>query len=109
MCYEEERNLATVLGEDVSLVRYFMIMQSILKPHHIYSVYQWVYPFSELMGPNVVLISRNFERMGTCHWLLSMFKIWGSSHIMFTPARDFLLETPWRIIIPNPNVNCHSL
>jgi hypothetical protein len=23
--------------------------------------------------------------------------------IMFTPARDFLLETPWRIIIPNPN------
>jgi Tfp pilus assembly protein PilN len=21
--------------------------------------------------------------------------------IMFTPARDFLLETPWRIIIPN--------
>jgi hypothetical protein len=22
--------------------------------------------------------------------------------IMFTPARDFLLETPWRIIIPNP-------
>jgi hypothetical protein len=24
--------------------------------------------------------------------------------IMFTPARDFLLETPWRIIIPNPNV-----
>jgi voltage-dependent calcium channel T type alpha-1G len=25
--------------------------------------------------------------------------------IMFTPARDFLLETPWRIIIPNPNVN----
>jgi hypothetical protein len=24
---------------------------------------------------------------------------------MFTPARDFLLETPWRIIIPNPNVN----
>jgi hypothetical protein len=30
-------------------------------------------------------------------------------HIMFTPARDFLLETPWRIIIPNPNVNSHSL
>jgi hypothetical protein len=29
--------------------------------------------------------------------------------IMFTPARDFLLETPWRIIIPNPNVNSHSL
>jgi hypothetical protein len=28
---------------------------------------------------------------------------------MFTPARDFLLETPWRIIIPNPNVNNHSL
>jgi hypothetical protein len=28
--------------------------------------------------------------------------------IMFTPARDFLLETPWRIIIPNPNVNSHS-
>jgi hypothetical protein len=25
--------------------------------------------------------------------------------IMFTPARDFPLETPWRIIIPNPNVN----
>jgi hypothetical protein len=23
--------------------------------------------------------------------------------------RDFLLETPWRIIIPNPNVNSHSL
>jgi hypothetical protein len=22
---------------------------------------------------------------------------------MFTPAKDFLLETPWRIIIPNPN------
>jgi hypothetical protein len=21
---------------------------------------------------------------------------------MFIPARDFLLETPWRIIIPNP-------
>jgi hypothetical protein len=30
-------------------------------------------------------------------------------HIMFTPAGDFLLETPWRIIIPNPNVNSHSL
>jgi hypothetical protein len=30
-------------------------------------------------------------------------------NIMFTPARDFLLETPWRIIIPNPNVNSHSL
>jgi hypothetical protein len=30
-------------------------------------------------------------------------------HIMFTPARDFLLETPWRIIIPIPNVNSHSL
>jgi hypothetical protein len=28
---------------------------------------------------------------------------------MFTPARDFLLETPWRIIIPNPNVNSQSL
>jgi hypothetical protein len=28
---------------------------------------------------------------------------------MLTPARDFLLETPWRIIIPNPNVNSHSL
>jgi hypothetical protein len=27
---------------------------------------------------------------------------------MFTPARDFLLETPWRIIIPNPNVNSHT-
>jgi hypothetical protein len=27
---------------------------------------------------------------------------------MFTPARDFLLETPWRIIIPNPNVNSRS-
>jgi hypothetical protein len=24
---------------------------------------------------------------------------------MFTPARDFRLETPWRIIIPNPNVS----
>jgi hypothetical protein len=32
-----------------------------------------------------------------------------SNLIMFTPARDFLLETPWRIIIPNPNVNSHSL
>jgi hypothetical protein len=30
-------------------------------------------------------------------------------NIMFTPVRDFLLETPWRIIIPNPNVNSHSL
>jgi hypothetical protein len=30
-------------------------------------------------------------------------------NIMFTPARYFLLETPWRIIIPNPNVNSHSL
>jgi hypothetical protein len=30
-------------------------------------------------------------------------------NIMFTPARDFLLETPWRNIIPNPNVNSHSL
>jgi hypothetical protein len=30
-------------------------------------------------------------------------------YIMFTPARDFLLETPWRIIIPNPNVNSHFL
>jgi hypothetical protein len=30
-------------------------------------------------------------------------------HIMFTPARDFLLETPVRIIIPNPNVSSHSL
>jgi hypothetical protein len=29
--------------------------------------------------------------------------------IMFTPARDFLLETPWRIIIPIQNVNSHSL
>jgi hypothetical protein len=29
--------------------------------------------------------------------------------IMFTPARDFLLETPWMIIIPNPNVISHSL
>jgi hypothetical protein len=32
-----------------------------------------------------------------------------AAYIMFTPARDFLLETPWRIIIPNPNVNSHSL
>jgi hypothetical protein len=31
------------------------------------------------------------------------------SCIMFTPARDFLLETPWKIMIPNPNVNSHSL
>jgi hypothetical protein len=30
-------------------------------------------------------------------------------NIMFTPASDFLLETPWRIIIPNPDVNSHSL
>jgi hypothetical protein len=30
-------------------------------------------------------------------------------YVVFTPARDFLLETPWRIIIPNPNVNSHSL
>jgi hypothetical protein len=29
--------------------------------------------------------------------------------IMFTLARDILLETPWRIIIPNPSVNSHSL
>jgi hypothetical protein len=28
---------------------------------------------------------------------------------MFTPARDFLLKTPWRIIIHNPNVSSHSL
>jgi hypothetical protein len=28
---------------------------------------------------------------------------------MFTPARYFLLETPWRIMIPDPNVNSHSL
>jgi hypothetical protein len=28
---------------------------------------------------------------------------------LWVPARDFLLETPWRIIIPNPNVNSHSL
>jgi hypothetical protein len=32
-----------------------------------------------------------------------------SMKIMSTPVRDFLLETPWRIIIPNPNVNSHSL
>jgi hypothetical protein len=32
-----------------------------------------------------------------------------NSITMSTPARDFLLETPWRIIIPNPNVNSHSL
>jgi hypothetical protein len=31
-----------------------------------------------------------------------------ANNIMFTPARDFLLETPWRIIIPNLNVNSHS-
>jgi hypothetical protein len=41
------------------------------------------------------------------------FMTWGSGRawcpIMFTPARDFLLETPWRIIIPNSNVNSHSL
>jgi hypothetical protein len=24
--------------------------------------------------------------------------------IIFTPARDFLLEKPWRIIIPNPKL-----
>jgi hypothetical protein len=30
-------------------------------------------------------------------------------YIMFTPARYFLLETPWRIIIPNPSVNSHYL
>jgi hypothetical protein len=30
-------------------------------------------------------------------------------HIMFTPARDFLLETHWRIIIPNPNVKSFPL
>jgi hypothetical protein len=35
--------------------------------------------------------------------------ILAKTHIMFTPAIDFLLETPWRIIIPNPNVNSHSL
>jgi hypothetical protein len=28
---------------------------------------------------------------------------------MFTPARDFLLETPWRIIIRNPNVKSFPL
>jgi hypothetical protein len=33
----------------------------------------------------------------------------GFKDIMFTPARDFLLETPWMIIFPNPNVNSHSL
>jgi hypothetical protein len=27
---------------------------------------------------------------------------WYSKCIMFTPTRDFLLETPWRIIITNP-------
>jgi hypothetical protein len=32
-----------------------------------------------------------------------------SQWVLFTPARDFLLETPWRIIIPNPDVNSHSL
>jgi hypothetical protein len=30
-------------------------------------------------------------------------------YIMFTPAIYFLLESPWRIIIPNLNVNSHSL
>jgi hypothetical protein len=35
--------------------------------------------------------------------------LWNQGQIiMFTPARDFLLETPWRIIIPNPNVNSVS-
>jgi hypothetical protein len=34
---------------------------------------------------------------------------WQRIFIMFTPVRDFLLETPWRIITPNPNVNSHSL
>jgi hypothetical protein len=41
------------------------------------------------------------------HWT----EIWSvsCSCLMFTPARDFLLETPWRIIFPNPNVDSHSL
>jgi hypothetical protein len=57
--------------------------------------------------------------------VLGQFRVWGGlgskkskspgvaiakqDSIMFTAARDFLLETPWRIIIPNPNVNSHSL
>jgi hypothetical protein len=32
-----------------------------------------------------------------------------SGCIMFTPARDFLLETPWRIIIPEGNVSCEHI
>jgi hypothetical protein len=50
--------------------------------------------------------------VGYCYLLKKFFKMRigePSSPIMFTPARDFLLETPWRIIIPNPNVNSHPL
>jgi hypothetical protein len=45
------------------------------------------------------------------HSSQNLHKFYLKIDIMFTPARDFLLETPWiwMIIIPNPNVNSHSL
>jgi hypothetical protein len=46
------------------------------------------------------------QKLSTIHGFVNVIE---NSSIMFTPARDFLLETPWRIIIPNPNVNSHSL
>jgi hypothetical protein len=43
------------------------------------------------------------------HSFFAVVNAFFNLNIMFTPARDFLLETPWRILIPNPNVNSLSL
>jgi hypothetical protein len=74
-----------------------------------------------LSCPGIYLFSwglwRYRQKLGTdrWRWLSTWLKPMSASaglttrmhNITFTPTRDFLLETPWRIIIPNLNVNSH--
>jgi hypothetical protein len=63
------------------------------------NVYEWwMVDMNDYYNIKRVIIANSADHGGTLFYC-----------IMFTPARDFLLETPWRIIIPNPNVNSHSL
>jgi hypothetical protein len=73
-------------------------------PGPIYGISYWVGCYQAMRLPptvtNIYFILRERVIMANVGWLRLWQWLSTGWCIMFTPARDFLLETPWRIIIP---------
>jgi hypothetical protein len=74
-------------------------LQAIIIFHSIFLLHKWNRTLTVKFAEDCKL---KMQRMYAWHWKCVH---WNKKPlaIMFTPARDFLLETPWRIIIPNSN------